>query len=158
MSEVANPSSTPALIALNIFYAITLEKWITCVNVDSCTLLFDMHMQSCFIMYPVHLCFYPLFILGLLPLADKLSNTSCCTNMSLSLCISHTDWFLSMKPETSKADNDVYSLRSLNKGVCVCVCMSGQVIFFASVLMWIFTVCLWCHWKAGSQSSVNCGW
>lgn len=45
----------------------------------------------------------------------------------VSLCISHTDWFLSMKPETSKSVSDVYPLRSLNKGVCEC--MSGLVIF-----------------------------
>ncbi len=44
MSEVANPSSAPALIALNMFNAVKLEKLITCVNGDGCTLLFDMHI------------------------------------------------------------------------------------------------------------------
>ncbi len=32
LSGVTNPSSAPALIVVNIFYAVKLEKWIACFN------------------------------------------------------------------------------------------------------------------------------
>lgn len=108
-------------------------------------------------MYPVHFCFYPLFIQGLFPLADKRSNTSCCTNMSLSLCISHTDWLLSMKLETSKAVTDVYPLRSLNKGVCVYV-RAGYIFLPQCVNVDFYSMFVMSLKGRVTKSSVNCGW